>query len=267
MIGVFDSGVGGLSVFQELVRQWPQYDYVYLGDSARAPYGNKSAEVIYEYTRQALTFLFSLGCQIVVLACNTASARAEPILSRQEQFKNRLLGVVQPTARAAVQASQRGRLGVIGTAATIKAQIFAQVIKSENPAAQVFSRPAPLLVPLVEAGWIKRPVTRKIVKHYLRPLKQQKIDTLILGCTHYPFLLPIIKPIIGRSVKIISAPAVMPAEIGRYLEKNPARKKSLSQKRKRQFYTTDDPQYFLGLANRLVGQKIIGKAEKAKLKI
>ncbi len=262
MIGVFDSGVGGISVLNQLIQDLGQYDYVYLGDSARTPYGNKSAQTIYTYTSQAVDFLFSLGAQIIILACNTASAKALPLL--KEKNKN-ILGVIEPTAQAAAQISKKGRIGVIGTRATVEAKIFSHQLKKINPDFQVFERATPLLVPLVEEGWIRRPETRKIIRYYLKPLKQQRIDTLILGCTHYPFLLKPIKEIIGRQTAVVAAPEAMAQELAKYLQKHPEVKEKISKNQKRIFYTTDDPSRFKVLANRLVQKKLVEKIEKVKL--
>jgi glutamate racemase len=248
MIGVFDSGYGGLTVLKAFLEKLPDYDYLYLGDSARAPYGNKSLKVVYEYTRQAVEFLFRQGAVLIILACNTASVKALRKIQQEwlpiHQPDKRVLGVVIPLAEAAVEASRRGRIGVIGTRATVESRVFEQELHKLNPDLTVFERACPLLVPLVEEGWVGRPETNMILKKYVRPLKSTAIDTLILGCTHYPFLKKDIARIMGKNCRVLDAPVIVGEKLADYLVRHPEIEGRLSRDGKRVFCTTDDPERF-----------------------
>ena len=177
MIGIFDSGLGGLTVMQALIGRLPDYDYLYLGDNARAPYGNKSAAAIFAYTRQAVGFLFARGCKLVILACNTASAEALRRIQQeylpQAYPDKRVLGVVIPICEAAVASSRFGRIGVIGTRATINSGVYERELLKLRPGLEIYSEPAPLLVPLVEEGWTGKPETNMILKKYLPAAKTE----------------------------------------------------------------------------------------------
>jgi glutamate racemase len=260
MIGVFDSGYGGLTVLKEFLQRLPQYDYLYLGDSARAPYGNKSLKVVYTYTRQAVDFLFTRGAVLIILACNTASAKA---LRRIQQEwlplhypDRRVLGVVIPLAEAAAQASRWGRIGVIGTRATIETGVFEQELHKINPELKVFGKACPLLVPLVEEGWVGRPETRSILKKYVRPLKSTAVDTLVLGCTHYPFLKTDITRIMGKNCRVLDAPAIVAHKLSDYLIRHPEIETRLTRNQERIFYTTDDPKRFKTFGEGFLGRRI-----------
>ena len=254
MIGVFDSGYGGLTVLSGLFNKLPGYDYIYLGDNARAPYGNKSQEVIYSYTKEALDFLFNNGCEIVILACNTASSKA--LRRIQQEFLpehypgKKVLGVVIPLAEAINPVKGAKRVGVIGTKATIGSSVYSTEIKKIYPDIEVFEKACPLLVPLIEEGWCKKVETRMILKKYLRPLKTKGIDTLILGCTHYPFLIEIIKSIMGKRVWIPDPPAIIAKSFKHYLERHPEIENKLSKDSRRSYYTTDDKGSFRDFADK-----------------
>lgn len=190
-IGVFDSGIGGLSVLKHLLQLLPNERFIYLGDTARVPYGNKSAETIQLYSRQCAAFLLQHDVKMIVVACNTASALALDVLRRELTIP--VLGVIEPASREAAAATQNGRIGVIGTRATIASNSYAHAI--DAAAARrvvVHSQPCPLFVPLVEEGWLDMPATRLVAEEYLRPLIANHIDTLVLGCTHYPLLAPML---------------------------------------------------------------------------
>ena len=192
MIGVFDSGFGGLTILSEFLKSLPDYEYLYLGDSARTPYGNKSQAVIYTYTRQAMNFLFHKGCVLIILACNTASTKA--LRKIQQEWlpvtypDRRVLGVVIPLAESAVESTRYGRIGVIGTQATIDSKVYEEELRKLGTGLKVYGQACPLLVPLVEEGWVGKPESNMILKKYLSRMKRKMIDTLILGCTHYSFL-------------------------------------------------------------------------------
>jgi glutamate racemase len=260
MIGVFDSGYGGLTVLKAFLEKLPGYDYLYLGDSARAPYGNKSLKVVYEYTRQAVEHLFGRGAVLIILACNTASVKALRKIQQEwlprHQPDKRVLGVVIPLAEAAVEASRRGRIGVIGTRATVESRVFEQELHKLNPGLTVFERACPLLVPLVEEGWVGRPETNSILKKYVRPLKSTAIDTLILGCTHYPFLKKDIERIMGKNCRVLDAPGIVAEKLVDYLIRHPEIEERLSREGNRAFCTTDDPERFRTFGEEFLGRKI-----------
>jgi glutamate racemase len=190
-IGVFDSGVGGLTVVREIRRHLPGLDILYFGDTARVPYGNKSPETILRYSLEIGAFLVGQGIGSLVVACNTSSATALGRLG--EDFPVPILGMIEPGARMAVSKSRNGRIGIIGTRATVASGAYERAVKALDPGAFVTSAACPLFVPLVEEGWVDGPVTLEVVRRYLGPLLAQGVDTLILGCTHYPVLVPAIE--------------------------------------------------------------------------
>lgn len=257
MIGVFDSGFGGLTILQAFIGELPEYDFIYLGDNARTPYGNKSLNVIYEYTRQAVEFLFRQGSTLIILACNTASAKALRKIQQEwlplQYPDRRVLGVVIPLAEAAAEASRYGRIGVIGTRATIESKVFEQELYKLETNLMIYGQPCPLLVPLVEENWVGKPETAMILKKYLRPLKSKNIDTLILGCTHYPFLKKDIERVMGKNCLILDAPGIVANRLVDYLRRHPEIDERLLRNGQRAFYTTDDPERF-----RVFGEKFLG---------
>jgi glutamate racemase len=207
VIGVFDSGIGGLTVVRALLEHLPGRDLIYLGDTARTPYGSKSRHTIEKYCLNNSQFLIRRGARVIVIACNTASSYAYDAVRRQ--FDVPVFEVIGPGSELAVQRSRTLRIGVIGTRATIASGIYEKRITAIAPEARVFAVPCPLLVPLVEEGWLHKPETAMIVRKYLAGLKSKKIDTLILGCTHYPVLRELIHRKIGSRVKLVdSAEAV-----------------------------------------------------------
>jgi glutamate racemase len=268
MIGVFDSGIGGLSVLRSLLRDLPEYDYLYLGDSARTPYGNKSFEIIYEYTRQAVDFLFARGCVLIILACNTASAKALRMIQRQwlpSHFPDRrVLGVVIPLAEAGAEVTRFGRIGVIGTRATIESKVYEEELQKLRGGLKILGLACPLLVPLVEEGWAGKPETNMILKKYLRRLKDAKVDTLILGCTHYPFLQDDIERVMGKNCKVLHGPDIVSQKLKDYLHRHPEIEDRVSRKGKITFFTTDDPGRFRIFGGKFLGRRIAG-VEKVTL--
>jgi len=277
MIGVFDSGFGGLTILKQFLKQLSQYDYIYLGDNARMPYGNKSQEVIYNYTKKAVDFLFKQGCELVIIACNTASAKALRKTQQEwlpeHQPEKRVLGVVIPVVEEAVEI-EGGRIGVIGTRATIESGVYEQELNKLKPDLEaeplrnetfrrgsasygIYQQPCPLLVPLVEEGWLKKPETKMILKKYLRPLKQKKIDTLILGCTHYPFLIKDIQRIMGKNCRVLDPPKIVAEKLRDYLKRHPEIESKISKNQELLFYTTDDAKRF-----KQFGEKFLSKGIK-----
>lgn len=267
MIGIFDSGFGGMTVFKAIKKALPHYDYVYLGDSLRAPYGGRSQDMIYKFTEQAVDFLFKSGCGLVILACNTASSEALRLLQQEWLPKHypakRILGVIRPVVEAAVKASRFGKIGVIGTKATVESRAYERELKHLNPRLQIVQQAAPLLVPLIEEGWLKQTETRMILKKYLRPLKNSQIDTLILGCTHYPLLMKDIERICGKRIKVLDAPKIVAEKLADYLNRHPEIKNRLSNSGRTKYLTTNSPAHFDELGGKFLGSQI--KSDKVAL--
>lgn len=257
-IGVFDSGLGGLSVLRYFLKDLPQYNYLYLGDTARVPYGEKSQETIYSYTREAVDFLFKEGCGLIIIACNTASAQALRRLQQeyipQKYPKRRILGVIKPLVEQV--AKQNGSVGIMGTRATIGSGSYPLEISKLNPRIKTHQQAAPLLVPLIEEGWAKKPETKMILKKYLSPLKNKQIDSLILACTHYPLLYKDIRKIMGKRIAVPHPGEIISASLRGYLQRHPELEIKTSNKPSTSFYTTDNPDYFKKMAEYFLDQKI-----------
>ena len=258
MIGVFDSGFGGLTIFRELVKQLPKYDYIYLGDSARAPYGNRSQDLIFEFSKQAVDYLFKEGCQLIILACNTASSEALRRIQQEYLPKNyperRVLGVIRPTVEEATILTKNNRIGVIGTEGTVSSRAYVREIKNLNPKIIVFQQACPLLVPIIEAGEHNWEGTDLILKKYLKPFLNKKIDTLILGCTHYPIIKNKIKKL-AKNIKLISQEKIIGPKLADYLNRHPEIEKRLSKTNKKIFLTTDLTERFEKLGSKFFGKK------------
>ncbi len=277
MIGIFDSGFGGLTMVREWLKISPEYDVLFLGDSARTPYGNRSITTITEFTEQGVLSLFAQGAKVVLIACNTASSDALRYLQSKYPEK-KILGVLVPAVEEALEKTRFGRIGIIGTRGTIASNNYTQEIQKRiskfyNPSEKravkepvITSVSAPLLVPLIEEGWIKKPETRMILKKYLFPLKHAHIDTLILACTHYPFLEQEFQKKMGKQCTIINSGAAQARKFRDYLQQHPEIEKNLSKKGLRQFYTTDSPDRFRELGSVFLGKKI-GKHSIEKLEI
>ncbi|MFH0772662.1 MAG: glutamate racemase [Candidatus Omnitrophota bacterium] len=250
-IGVFDSGVGGLTVVRELVRELPNEDIVYFGDTARVPYGAKSASTIKKFSIENVLFLLKFNVKMIITACNTSSAICLPFLSRY--FNVPILGVIKPGAKAAVGSTRNGRIGIIGTYATIASGAYEAEIKSISPSAKVYSKSCPLFVPLAEEGWANDGVADIIADRYLAPLKKRGIDALILGCTHYPLLRMAIKNVMGDGVNLVDSAEETAREAGSLLEERALRSSS-GKKSVCRFYVSDAPEKF-----KLVAKKFLGK--------
>jgi glutamate racemase len=242
LIGVFDSGIGGLTVVKALKRHLPDYDIIYFGDTARTPYGTKSPETVIHYAIEDAEILLRKGAQMLVVACNTASSVATGAL--KERFDVPILEVISPAVKMAVSAHKRTRVGIIGTRATVNSGIYEDKIKAIRPEMKVYGQPCPLLVPLVEEGWLKKGETRKIVKKYLHPLKLKQIDILILGCTHYPLLKEIIQAKIGKRVKIIDSSEALSDSVMDFLHHNPHVDSRLTKDETCRFYVSDVTEQF-----------------------
>ncbi|MFZ1074886.1 MAG: glutamate racemase [Minisyncoccia bacterium] len=267
-IGIFDSGFGGLHVMRAIVRALPQYDYVYLGDAARAPYGDRQQKEIYKFTKQAVEFLFAHDCELVILACNTASSEA--LRNIQKLFvpkyapEKKVLGVLIPAAEEASRRSRGKQIGVLATRGTVESQSFVRELAKLDPDIRVFQKECPLLVPLIEAGKQNSPKTRAVLERYLHPLLRKNIDTLILGCTHYGILEKQIRNIIGRDIVIISEARAVPKKLKAYLEKHSDIEAKLSKKGTVHFFSTGDTGTFAFIGRKFFGMKI--QVEKASLR-
>ena len=254
MIGVFDSGIGGLTVVRAIMDELPGYDMVYFGDTARTPYGTKSSRTVIDYSLENTEFLVRQGAKIIIMACNTASSVAFEAL--QENFDLPIFEVITPAVQRSLAETRKGAIGVIGTRATINSGIYERKIKAQNPDARVFSAPCPLLVPLVEEGWLKKPETRMIVKKYLHPLKVRQIDTLILGCTHYPVLKSIIQEKIGKRVHVISSSTAVADQVRGFLTSSPDIEAQFSKTGESRFYVSDLTPQFEKTARVVIRQPI-----------
>ncbi|MFA5070419.1 MAG: glutamate racemase [Patescibacteria group bacterium] len=237
MIGIFDSGLGGLTVVKEFFQKFPAYDTIYFGDTARTPYGNKGPEVIEAYANEDARFLLNRGADMIIVACNTVSAVAYPGLKKK--FNMPIFEVINPAVEAAVKATKNKKIGVIGTRATVNSGMYEKLIKRLDRNIQVFSNPAPLLVPLVEENWLSKAETKMILKKYLYPLQLKQVDTLILGCTHYPFLKSAIAEKMGKRVTLIDSAEEVVKNVAKHLKENPALERKLSKSGKHQFYVSD----------------------------
>ncbi len=213
-IGIFDSGIGGLTVLAALRRRFPGERYLYLGDTARLPYGTKSSETVVRYALRAARFLADHGIKLLVVACNTASAAALEVL--EEAMPVPVIGVVRPGARAALTGSPR-RVGVIATESTVASGAYPRALAALRPGIEVISQPCPLFVPLAEEGWLEHPVTREVARIYLEPLANAGVDTLILGCTHYPLLRPAIAAAAGETTRLVDSAEAVAEEVGEAL--------------------------------------------------
>lgn len=246
MIGIFDSGVGGLTVARAIMEKIPGYDIVYFGDTAHTPYGTKSPETVIGYTVKNIEFLLSRGAGVIVIACNTASSVATAQVL--ERFAVPIFEVITPAVELAVNSSKNFRFGVIGTRATVTSGVYEKKIVELQPAARVYSIACPLLVPLVEEGWLRKPETVRIIKKYLQPLKARQIDALILGCTHYPLLKTIIQRKIGRRVHLIDSSISVATDLKRFLDNHVEIDQQLGQNGKLTLFVSDVTDQFQKIA-------------------
>jgi glutamate racemase len=254
-IGLFDSGVGGLTVLREVAKQLPHESTFYFGDTARVPYGSKSRDVITRFSLEIAQFLLQEKVKMIVVACNTASAFSLSVLS--SRFDIPIVGVIEPGAQAAISTTKTGRVGVIGTEGTIESQAYTEAIHRLKPEIQVFGQACPLIVPLVEEGWLEKPVALEIVKEYLTPLLANKIDTLVLGCTHYPLLKNLLTRVAGPGVRLIDSAEETARTVGRELKSLQLEVPS-GTPRVRQFFVSDAPEKFEKIGQRFLGQTIPG---------
>ena len=243
--------MGGLTVLKEISRLLPSEDLIYLGDTARVPYGTRSPKTVIRYSQRNAEFLMRLGIKLLVVACNTSSAVSLEVLRAQNAVP--VVGVIEPGARKAVELTTKGLIGVIGTEATIRSGAYQKAIKrwAKNPV-RVVSRPCPLFVPLVEEGWLEDPITKEVARRYLTPLKGKGIDVLVLGCTHYPLLEGTIREVMGPEVKLVNSASETALEVKGILESLGIRK-SFGEGRRR-FFVTDGPEKFKHLGKLFLGE-------------
>lgn len=256
-IGVFDSGVGGLTVVREIIRQLPNEEIIYFGDTARVPYGNKSQETVTRFSEQIVRFLRTFRVKTIVVACNTASAYAMEALERDIDVP--IIGVVKPGAKAAAETTRNGRIGVIATEATIGSQIYAKYIQELNRDVTIYGKACPLFVPLVEEGLLEDPVTDEIARRYLAELIDIDIDTLILGCTHYPLIRSTLGRIMGEGVTLVNPAYETTRELhGMLASLNLLRRESPGLGSNRyQFYVSDKAEKFVRFANSIIKYGIL----------
>lgn len=255
MIGIFDSGVGGMTVARAVEQRLPQYRIVYFGDVARTPYGSKSPETIIAYARQNTEFLLSQGARLIIVACNTAASVASDVLRRE--FAEPVFEVISPAVQRAVGASRSGKIGVIGTRATVRSGEYEKKIMAHGPGYRVFSQACPLLVPLVEEGWLNKRETKMIVRRYLHPLKLRQVDTLVLGCTHYPLLKELIQPRIGNRVEIIDSSEAVAENLAVFLQEHPEIEQQLVREGANRYYVSDVTEAAVDIARKVFGREVL----------
>ena len=263
-IGVFDSGYGGLTILAEFQRILPEYDYIYLGDNARAPYGDKSFEVVHQHTLQAVKKLFSMDCDLVILACNTASAKALRTIQQNDldlTDKKRVLGVIRPSVEIVGQLSASKHIGILGTVGTVRSESYVIELSKYAPEIIVSQEACPLWVPLIESGDFNNAVGRAIVQKNIDAILQKDaaIDVLVLACTHYPLIQDIIEESVPKHIKVLSQGSIVAESLKSYLERHSELKDELSKTGTSSYYTTEDPDNFGGNASLFLGKKIHAK--------
>lgn len=268
-IGVFDSGYGGLTVLKEIIKQLPQYDFIYLGDNARAPYGPRSFETVYEFTLQCVNRLFDMGSPLVLLACNTASAKALRNIQQKDLVKMdpslRVLGVIRPTTEMIGTITKTNKVGVLGTLGTVNSQSYVVEIKKFFPHIKVYQQACPGWVVIVENNEIENETSDELIKKNIDELLAQSpnIDTVVLGCTHYPLLEHKIRKFLPAGIQLVSQGEIVAKSLAAYLQRHPEMDKKLSKNKQLHFYTTDSPKNFDEKATMFFGKKI--KSENLSL--
>jgi len=262
-IGVFDSGIGGLTVVKEIMKILPYEDIVYFGDTARVPYGSKSQETITKFAKQNSRFLLSKEVKAIVIACNTASAFALDDVN--SEFEVPVLGVIKPGANAAVRATKTGRIGIIGTEGTVNSKAYEKAIKKLFKEVEIFALPCPLFVPLVEEGWADKQVSYIVAQEYLEPLKKAEIDTLVMGCTHYPILTKVIGEIMGDDVTLINPAEETAIELKSILFEN-GLQNTTKRKPEYSYFVSDNTEKFARVGSNFLNREIenISKIEIEK---
>ncbi len=264
-IGVFDSGYGGLTILKEIVKELPQYDYLYMGDNARAPYGPRSFDTVYHYTLECVQWFFSQGCELVILACNTASAKALRTIQQKDlpgiDPDKRVLGVIRPTTEIIGQYSKTGRVGVLGTTGTVQSDSYPIEIAKFFPQVKVYQEACPMWVPLIENNEYNKPGADYYVKQHLHHLlsTHEGIDTLLLACTHYPLLMDKIRQFVPAGISIVSQGEIVAKSLAEYLSKHPKLAEKCSKNSQISFYTTDSTADFDNHAGVFFGRPVASK--------
>jgi len=252
-IGIFDSGIGGLTVVKEVIKLLPYENIVYFGDTARVPYGIKSKETIIKFSLENTLFLLQKDVKMIVVACNTSSSLALPVI--RKHFKIPILGVIMPGAKEAVYATKNGKIGVIGTRATINSRAYEEEIKRLDSGIKVYSQSCPMFVPIVEEGWMNDGIASKVAEKYLTPLKAKGIDTLILGCTHYPLLKRKIQEIVGKGVKLIDSAQQVAVEVKQVLSQE-GLLNNVRLAPSREYFVSDEVAIFKNVAKMFLGSEL-----------
>ena len=253
-IGVFDSGYGGLTILKAIRSQLPEYDYLYLGDNARAPYGTRSFDVVYQFTLEAVKYLFAQGCKLVILACNTASAKALRSIQQRDlpviDPTRRVLGVIRPTVEALGELSSTGNIGVMGTNGTVQSHSYEMEVAKLNPDFKVYSQACPMWVPLVENHEAESEGADYFVRKYVDGLlkKGPEIDTIVLACTHYPILCPKIRDAVPENIRIVTQGEIVARSLADYMKRHPEMERRCSKGGTCRYLTTEDPDKFTDLA-------------------
>ncbi len=256
-IAMFDSGVGGLSVFKEAIKQLPGEDMIYFGDTARVPYGGRLPQEIVKFNQEIISFLVQAGAKVVIMACGTSSAVAYPLV--KDRYKVPIVSLIEPGARSAVSATETGKIGLIATQATVDSGAYQRAIKKLSRDAQVFAAPCPLFVPLVEGGFLEAEETKKVASQYLKPLMKAGIDTLILGCTHYPHLTKVLRQITGIKIKFVDPAEQAVVEVKKLLKERGllSQRPGSSAKPNYQFFVSGQTAVFSDIGAKLLGRPLL----------
>lgn len=255
MFGIFDSGVGGLTIVKEIFRNLPQYQTIYFGDSARLPYGTRGTDFVKKYSDKITGWLLKNKAEIIVVACNTASAWASDSL--RKKYKGTVIfDMITPVINVALETTKNNKIGIIGTPGMVKSGVYQKKFLARDKSLEIHSVACPLFVPLVEEGWIDNEITKQVIKIYLEPLKNKGIDTLVLGCTHYPLLEDIIEKTIDAGIKIVNPAKTAALEIKKYLANNPGLEKKIKKGDKHQFFFSDEPYNLEKISKLCLGYKI-----------
>lgn len=261
-IGIFDSGYGGLTVFKSIAALLPQYDYIYIGDNARAPYGNRSFETVYEYTLQCVEEFFKMGCPLVIIACNTASAKALRTIQQNDlpalNQGRRVLGVIRPSAEVIGNYTKTGSVGILGTVGTVESNSYKLEVEKFFPQVRIYQQACPMWVPLIEEGEYNSESADLYVKKYLDELMAQSpdIDTILLGCTHYPLLMDKIKKHLPANITVVAQGEIVAHSLADYLQRHPEIEQGISHEGETRFYTTDSPEDFDNHATIFFGKQV-----------
>jgi len=258
-IGIFDSGLGGLTILKAIAKELPQYDYLYLGDNARVPYGGRSSEVIYRFTRQAVDFLFQKGCKLVILACNSSTANALRRLQQEDIPRDypdrRVLGIIKPTVEH-IQEHREKRIGIIGTYATIESGAYLREISKVSPQAKVYQQSCPLLVPLIEENEFKGPLLELALSKYLRPLSRKNPQVVLLACTHYGLIKKQVEKALGPKIEVIDQGKLVATKLKLYLKDHSEIENQLFKNKQRTYYVTDLNPRFIQIAEKFLGETV-----------